>query len=628
VTRSAAPQIPLAVEIGSEMDRLAPPSDAARLQNAVASELAAVLDDVGLVGTPMVSVRRSASARAVRIRVHGVGLPIPPELLERVWHAAGGTVPDSAERDVPKAGYPDGWLRHDAAWQPSDDRSPVDPAATIAALVRQAIARRPSCLLDPDTKTPAVLGGSDGGPSSELAGPSRTVVAALLDLGVGVSDPDHIAGRLRQRPADELVEELFEQTRSHRIELHASSKVVCAIAGCQPRTDALWLTDPAVDRDTRIHFADAEQELFDRQGLRLPPLVLVPSDKVPPGTVAAQVNKHIGVPVWLPPDKDEGPNDRRAPVDRPRLLSKVQWLGRQRPNRVAGDQQGGDAPKTAPDRQAAVAAALSALDWEVDWAADRLVSLTDVEYMLARLEAHMPVLVHDALARLSFPMLTRVVRLLVRERASVRDLSGILEGLLCYRWVAFDPADRLVFDDRVVLPEGVPKSVAETLPFLLEGARRPLAAAPRGSSFPPARPAAVLVLDRQLEQRLERHGIASASGGSRPTSSDEGEKLSGEQTERFRDAAWAAGAGRAPTVVTTAGARWAAHALLSPELPAVTVMSRDELGPTAVLDAAKTVRLARRSSSGTAAPRATPARTTRRAARAPITEIEPPSPTP
>jgi hypothetical protein len=58
------------------------------------------------------------------------------------------------------------------------------------------------------------------------------------------------------------------------------------------------------------------------------------------------------------------------------------------------------------------------------------------------------------------------------------------------------------------------------------------------------------------------------------------------------------------------------------------VVSRDELGPTAALDAAKTVRLARRSSSGTAAPRATPARTTRRAARAPITEIEPPSPTP
>jgi hypothetical protein len=617
VTRSAAPQIPLAVEIGSGMDRLALPSDAARLQNAVASELAAVLEDVGLVGTPIVSVRRSASARAVRIRVRGVGLPIPPELLERVWHAAGGTVPDSAERDVPQAGYPDSWLRGDPAWQPSDDRPPVDPAETIAALVRQAIARRPSCLLDPDTKTPAVVRGSAGGPSSELAGPSRTVAAALLDLGVGVSDPDHIAGRLRQRPADELVEELFEQTRSHRIELHASSKVVCAIAGCQPRSDALWLTDPEVDPGTHASFADAEQELFDRQGLRLPPLALVPSDKVPPGTVAAQVNKHIGVPVWLPPDKDEEPNDRRAPADRPRLLSKVQWLGWPRPNRAAGDQQGGDTPKTAPDRQAAVAAALSALDWEVDWAADRLVSLTDVEYMLARLEAHMPVLVHEALARLSFPMLTKVVRLLVRERASVRDLRGILEGLLCYRWVAFDPGDRLVFDDRVVLPEGVPKSVAETLPFLLEGARRPLAAAPRGSSFALDRPAAVLVLDRQLEQRLERHGIASAGGGSRPTSSDEEEKLSGEQTERFRDSVWAAGAGRAPTVVTTAGARWAAHALLSPELPAVTVLSRDELGPTAALDAAKTVRLARRSSSGTTAPRTTPARTTRRAVRAP-----------
>jgi FHIPEP family len=631
VTGSAAPQIPLTVEIGSGMERLASPPVAARLQDAVAGELATVLAAVGLPGTPTVGVRRSASARAVRIRVHGVLLPFPPELLERVWRAAGGTVPDAAERDVHRTGYPDGWLRRDAAWRRSDDHAPVDPAVAVAALVRHAITRRPSCLLDPGTElpgmeVPTVVRGSAGGASPEFAGLYRMVAAALLDLGVRVPGLDRIASRLRQRPADELVEELFEQTRSHRVELHASADLVCAIAGCQPRTDELWLTDREVDRGTRDRFADVARELFARRGLRLPPLVFVPSVKLPSGTVAVRVNEHVGIPVGLPRRKEDGPNGRRAPSDGPGLRSMARRLGQQGPNRVFGGRVRAGTREAVSDHEAAVAAALSALDWEVEWAADRLVGLTDVEYMLARLEAQLPVLVHEALARLSFPVLTRTVRLLVRERASVRELSSILEGLLCYRWVAFDRGDRLVFDNRVVLPEGVPASVAETLPFLLEGARRPLASAPRDPSPALDESAAVLVLDRELEQRLERLAVASSGGMARPESSDEREELSAEQAERFRDAVWAAGGGRAPIVVTTAGARWTAHALLSPELPAATVLSRDELGPNAAFKVAQTVRLARRPFPvATGATRDASARTARRAARARTAGVEPPS---
>jgi hypothetical protein len=312
-------------------------------------------------------------------------------------------------------------------------------------------------------------------------------------------------------------------------------------------------------------------------------LAFVPSAKVPPGTVAAQVNRQLGVPVLLLAEKEDRPNRRPAPSEPPGL----RW----------------DPPGAGPDREAAVAAARSALDWEVDWASDRLIGLSDVEYMLARLEAHLPVLVHEALACRSFAVLTRVVRLLAREHVSVRDLSGILEGLLRYRWVGFDPGDRLVFDDRVVLPEGIPRPVADGLPFLLEGARRPLATAPRGSS--PALDDAVLILDRRLEQHLERHAIAAAGGWSRSPSSVGGKELPGELAERFRDAVWATGVGRAPILVTTAGARWAAHALLYPEFPAVTVLSRDELGPNAALEVAQTVRFPRRSASGAAAPRTT-----------------------
>jgi FHIPEP family len=605
MTGSAAPRIPLAVEIDSGIEQLAPPPVQTQLREAVTDALAAALDDVGLVGAPAVSVRRSPSARAIRIRVHGLGLPIAPELLERIWHAAGATVSDRVEPGARQAGYPDGWLRDDAAWQRSDNSASVDPTATVAAVVRHAIARRPSCLLDPDMKLPAVVRGPTGGAGSELVGPSRAVAAALLDLGVGVPDPAHIASRPGQRPTDELVEELFEQTRSHRVELRASSEMISAMAGCQPRADGLWLTDPAVDRATRAHFSDAAGKLFARRGLRLPPLAFVPSDKVPPGTVAAQVNSQLGVPVRLLAEKEDRPNRRPAPSEPPGLRSMVQRLGRQRSNRVVGDQQGGDPPGAGPDREAAVAAARSALDWEVDWAADRLIGLSDVEYMLARLEAHLPVLVHEALARRSFAVLTRVVRLLAREHVSVRDLSGILEGLLRYRWVGFDPGDRLVFDDRVVLPEGIPRPVADGLPFLLEGARRPLATAPRGSSPALDDAAAVLILDRRLEQHLERHAIAAAGGWSRSPSSVGGKELSGELAERFRDAVWATGVGRAPILVTTAGARWAAHALLYPELPAVTVLSRDELGPNAALKVAQTVRFPRRSASGAAAPRTT-----------------------
>src|SRR5262249_20651696 len=115
------------------------------------------------------------------------------------------------------------------------------------------------------------------------------------------------------------------------------------------------------------------------------------------------------------------------------------------------------------------------LEWMVEEAPERLIGISDVEYLIAQLEAGFPDLVRAALAQFSIPQLTALLRALVRERICIRDLRTILEALLEYEWLDFDPGDKLAFDERIVLPAGTVREVGDGPAFRIEAVLRALA---------------------------------------------------------------------------------------------------------------------------------------------------------
>ncbi len=94
-----------------------------------------------------------------------------------------------------------------------------------------------------------------------------------------------------------------------------------------------------------------------------------------------------------------------------------------------------------------------ALCGDVSRLAERLLSIDDVEGQLAQLDQSFPELTRAAAARFSLEDMTRVLRGLLREKISIRNLRGILEQLLRYDTVRIDSRRYIVLDDRMPIRE-------------------------------------------------------------------------------------------------------------------------------------------------------------------------------
>jgi FHIPEP family protein len=191
------------------------------------------------------------------------------------------------------------------------------------------------------------------------------------------------------------------------------------------------------------------------------------------GQVAVKINALLGTPMARIPanvptvaSTSEIPRLRDArdlPGRWPQALDPSIFMGRRRRR----DTEAGSPPSVGD-------VVIPALNWAVEAAPERLMGLSDTEHLIAKFEGGFPDLVRAALKQFSLLDLTMVLRGLARERVCIRDLRTILEALLEYEWVGVDTGERLVFDERVVLPKDIAPDVAEDLAFRVEAPRRAL----------------------------------------------------------------------------------------------------------------------------------------------------------
>jgi hypothetical protein len=585
--------IHVTVECGSSLGVLLDPDRTRAIEEGLTSELSVLLRRLGLAGEPAIQLRSAASSRVVRVRVHERLQPYSPDLMRRVWRALAPT----GLRDLPEtagapeqSGFPDAWFKGYLTGSVLSDREPSRELVSqyLVRLVYEVIKERPACLIGP-AQTAAYL--RDGPAHTSYAIPSDStdelsiILESLLDLGVSVADKALVlqvsdAGREAGRPVEDIVEGVFAQLSADRIEIHVHPQYLQLIAPGQAIHAPLSVYAEESDASLGHLFRFVEQDLFYDLGILVPDLVWVPSPEMGEGMIAVKINERLSTPT---PVLYPGEVLVNAPVE---SLAALEISGRPTTNPANGN------PRTTlvseADRETVQQAGYTAwtppvivvgvVSNEIRRMAHLLLDVEYVEYQLAQLQYAFPEVVRAATEHYSVEDLTRVLRGLVVEGLSIRDMRAILERLLRYDTISIDSVRYFVLDDRLVLKEEPPpaqlaRSWENYREFVRSGLKYYLSykyAQYRNRLY-------VYVPDGQLAAYV---GAMGRDG--RPTGAHA--DLAETEREILRDAVWAAvgdvaAATVRPVILTMSGLRAELRELIAPELPDLPVISYSELSP-------------------------------------------------
>jgi len=209
----------------------------------------------------------------------------------------------------------------------------------------------------------------------------------------------------------------------------------------------------------------------------------------------------------------------------------------------------------------------------------RLIHTENVEYDLARFHEVFPALVLAATEKLSLERLTAILRQLVKEDISIRDLRAILELTLTFDYIVTDPEHWIVFDERLALSHE-PKSdgsedARNCIQYVRAGLKRYLTSKlTRGRTT-----LIVFLIDPEIEKMIGGH-LAHQRGNDQKTA------LTTDDTNRILRAVRnevhaVADSSNMPVVLTIAEIRYYLREIIAPEFPSLPVVSYDELSPDA-----------------------------------------------
>jgi hypothetical protein len=523
---SSGPEpIRVRLELGGALRPLAESPGLQELERDIAAQLSDLMLELGIEGRVGVATFAASDDRALRVRVEGRETAYPPSLLWRTWLALAGRLDAPLPANTCGDERIDGWLH---CWMSDRNGDPVaglgfDIMDYLSQLTTAIVARQPGCLLAEDVRG---------------AGIPASLLRELLNLGISVGDREGIKsiaaiGASLDLTHEDAMEAAFAELRPHRVLLVSSGEL--ALEGLRPFIELFYadhgVWPPAVElvREGGGARASVRVNLKRPTSAPLPvagtSLLLEPPEEVRAMGVDAipAVSPLLG-----------GPATIVATADAERL--PLQPYGQ---TEVAG-----------------IALYLALLD---DPGA--LLCLRHVERALVFVESALGDLVQAALERISIYTLTRVLRGLVRERISIRNMRVILDRLLRYQAVQVTTLDSRVLSDGLPMLAGDPRlgglpGSSELLAFLRLGLADEIR---RGFA---SEPVPTIQLAASLESRL-------TAGSDSP--------LTGEDEEQVRDAALQAVAGGAEAIVTALEARERLRAVLEPVLPRLPVVAEPEL---------------------------------------------------
>jgi hypothetical protein len=411
MTDKTEPSVPIQLKLAPELARRFEQELQAAALPAITAAVTKLFSQLGLPGRPELSWLPSAEALAARrpleIIVHGRLCRHSDELMVMLWSYVQGKV--ARPLDTP------GELQ---AWLASADVSLV--AEWLALLCRHTLGLHAGVLLEawqvraycarltPPAGTPA--------PDPARLAP---ILAHVLNLGISIADHAAVAATFADGTAsdDTLAEGLIAVLRPNRIEI---------------RIERAYLRQLSINDGARAPelFAFLRDGLFVELGVVYPRFRIVPDETLRPGGIILTINHLPGVPfLGLPPDRilvnDTPERLRLEGIAAEPALNPATYL----PCALAplDAQQSIEASGLTTWDQLAflILSFASFLRAESKFFIDRRLT----QQMLQQLGEAFPALEQAANAHLSLDRLTAVLRGLIAEQISIRNLQRIL-GLL------------------------------------------------------------------------------------------------------------------------------------------------------------------------------------------------------
>lgn len=556
---------PVRLELGERLGDLSDNLATDAMVNGVSRDISAVLAETGVAGYPLVEVAPADTTRVCRIRVRDVLVPYPPSMLRRVWTRVTGEEPfHPTLREF--GGSPRAWAQRIRDWvdeSGSERARRLDQLGLVLQeLTRDVLRARPGVLIGRAHAAQILGDGSDDHDRLEFA---ETVIRRVLDL-VGTGGSCDVAGAALRlaldqgRSVDDTVELIFRRFRSGSMEVHIHRSYLSALVPGASRQRPTSILSPAVGEVLPEHFESLATVVSTAFGVTLPGVFLVPSKAIPEASLAVKINGSLGPVV-------AGLRPGEILVDElPRRMEARGMAGRPAENPLLG------AEATIVEAQHATAVDDAGLTWrsaeeylvlavyaEVARLADRLVSVADVEYRLAKLKPTNPELVETVTGNFTLAQLTLLLRTLLREGLSISNLEPSLEQLLLALVTPTDdrfaPSGRSAAERSVA---AVRRGLADAISAQLSGGRNVLVVHRADSDF--ERSASEVCADGQTDPATER------------------------AREELLDQVWASihEIGRLhvrPAVMSSERHRPAVRHLLSEELPELPVVTPTDVSP-------------------------------------------------
>jgi flagellar biosynthesis component FlhA len=459
-----APAVMVVVKFGPALSVFAsedkPPGRELRLYTETA--LQGLLTDLGIPGTVRVAFAAS-DADPLQVTLSDSPIPYSADTARTVWEyvapsAVGSIAAEFSLVDWSRQNLPAGsWPAESNKWRPATD--------FLSRLVVEIVKERPERLFRLEQvsaylELARMSGAAHRRQEEDIpvnAAKLLEVIGGLLRLKVSVVDRDLVLRQTREGArvglgSESIVEDLVSRLRSPniRIDMHP--------AGIR-RLFNLELNDRQSRSATAPEFKAFHEPfamlcdgLFYELGIRIPPVEFR-------GNAALNESGFVVCLNHVPRAPRKGLAAGRMLVNEtPERLALLRIAGLPARNPANGklcaviDQKDGEQAKelgitTWPPLDYLVLC----LSAEIKRNSPEILDTEAVESELARLHEAFPALVLAAMDAVSPAMLTRILRGLLSEEISIRDLRTILSRVATYDYVVADTSTRIVFDDRLAL---------------------------------------------------------------------------------------------------------------------------------------------------------------------------------
>jgi hypothetical protein len=548
------------IEFGAPLQAVAASSVLARrLELAVATEIDTALQTLGLSSGCQVQVR-PGDKRPLNIRIEDCCFGPPSALVTQLWRAL------VSEEEIDEE-YVYLAINDMIATDSAAERETVTRFLTAAAA--EAAKLRPERLLRwSDVERTA------GAISCE---PRRVqqVMSELISLGIACGPTNKLLLEELSRLASsvdqesETIESLILTLRRQSIEVHVHRDYLEQLLK-QDVEKPVQFESVTVDGAEIVQ--GIQDELFSNLGLRLPPIVLVAEDQLPPNCCRVRIGDLPGPLVALLPLDQVLTDKLPAELNHAGISGRLARIpASRRGASIISESDEGKARRLGHTVWTPLQYLGLVMQAEICAAAPRLVDVEAVEYEMGRLEAAFPALIEAAAVSLRLPQLTWVIRGLVRESVSVRNLRAIIERLLAFSAVLAPTRGRISVDERLLLDERLgPNAVSlpgARLQFVRIGLRHAIDAQ-YGRDFK----LSVFRLTPRVEDMLIEHLGSLAR--------DEEPLLSNAQLETVRDVLHRdINAHDSRVLLTTASLRLWLHDLLRDGPATIAVLAFEEVAP-------------------------------------------------